>query len=415
MKLKVSISYTKAGETGFPKHRKLRKSANPATPDQPLGGKHKEALGHHRALPSAPPPPAPGPALRGACPAARPPAAAGRGLRGGCSPRHCPYPSGGGCLLSPQPASPRRPPPRHARLGPGGEGTALSRRLRRSSAGSGAAGADVSSSGAAERGCRRAQPPPPPPPPPASGSPPPPRVAPRFSPRLPPRRAFMAGGGDVGRPPLPGTPRGGTAALRAPRPAPAAAPGGGGPRTSPRGDTCSPAGSEGWPGAQPQPEAGRGPAKAIAQKSLGGPRPQPPPSLAAGKRMLNRPVPAETQQREKAVSSAKVQNASKDGQDADSVPSRHSLALSPSKEKWGPSRGSSSKQYRVSFAKKLSGLQSLIGAFQNGVANVSQGTFGNIGQGKLHIASCNCISYESGKYLVVLENPQEDQLLVQNL
>lgn len=38
---------------------------------------------------------------------------------------------------------------------------------------------------------------------------------------------------------------------------------------------------------------------------------------------------------------------------------------------WGPSRGSSSKQYGISFAKKLSGLQS-IGALQNSVANVSQ-------------------------------------------
>lgn len=127
--------------------------------------------------------------------------------------RQCPYPSGGGCLLSPQPAPLRR------RL----LATPASGRGR----GHGLAPlpADVSRCGAAARGCRRVQPPPPPPPP-ASGSPPPPRAAPRFSRCLPPRRAFIAGGGDVRRTPLPGGPRGGTAALRAPRPglAPAPAP-----------------------------------------------------------------------------------------------------------------------------------------------------------------------------------------------
>lgn len=168
------------------------------------------------------------------------------------------------------------------------------------------------------RTCPAAEPRPQPPPP-ASASPPPPRVAPRFSPRLPPRRVFIAGGGDVRRTPLPGSPRGGTAALRAPRPPPAP-----GPAPSPRHRHRHPGAAElaPAPGAIPGERRAaraawdrRGSArswprscKSYRPEKSRGPPPQPPPSLAAGKRMLSPPAPAETQQREKGVSSAKLQS-----------------------------------------------------------------------------------------------------------
>jgi len=113
-----------------------------------------------------------------------------------------PLPSGAGCLLSLQPASLSRPLPRQALAGLGG----LERGPGHGLAPAVVAGLRTSRAG--EGGCRRA------------------RCRPwelhASSSRLPPRRAFIAGGGDVRRPPLPaprGAGRDSGSGLRPPGPA----------------------------------------------------------------------------------------------------------------------------------------------------------------------------------------------------
>lgn len=179
------------------------KSVNPATAraGPAAGSTTKRGGGAARGSPGAERPPRSRvPALpcgpRGAAPSRTVPPPPGWML---------PLPSGGGCLLSPQPASLRRPPPRQARAGLGRLGRGPGHGLAP------AVVAGLRTSRAGEGRYRRAR-----------------RRPWEFhasSSRLPPRRAFIAGGGDVRRPPLP-APRG---AGRDPRsgfraPGPSAAP-----------------------------------------------------------------------------------------------------------------------------------------------------------------------------------------------